>query len=71
MQECWNKAPKERPAIKDVQSFLEPLHQKWIPLAPEDIDIGGLNLDSPESSFDDISENWTRTCHNFEHLGVV
>lgn len=28
--------PEYRPTMKDVRSFLEPLHQKWLPPAPED-----------------------------------
>jgi hypothetical protein len=35
IRSCLNFRPKRRPAIKDVRSFLEPLHQRWIPPAPE------------------------------------
>ena len=31
IQECLDLEPEARPTIKDVRSFLEPRHQKWIP----------------------------------------
>jgi hypothetical protein len=57
IQECWSFEPKSRPAIKDVQSFLKPLYQKWIPLMPKE--INDLNPGPPERIFDDSTEDWT------------
>jgi hypothetical protein len=57
IQECWSLQPKDRPAIKDVQSFLEPLCQKWIPPVPKE--NNEMNPDPPERIFDGSTENWT------------
>jgi hypothetical protein len=57
IQECWSLQPKDRPAIKDVQGFLEPLYQKWLPPVPKE--INDLNPDPPERIFDGSTENWT------------
>ena len=35
IKECLDFRPKGRPTMKDVRSFLEPLHQKWIRPTPE------------------------------------
>jgi hypothetical protein len=54
IQECWSLQPKGRPTIGDVQSFLEPLYQKWSPKENNE-----LNPDPPERIFDGSTEGWT------------
>lgn len=61
VQKCWGSDARNRPTIKEVRSFLEPVFQNWAPPTSGEIDDLGFDS-SAEANIDSSISLLTRMC---------